>query len=167
MTNKARTKECIKCGALFSERPGDSEQNWQSRRYCSITCNNRGSHRVTSIFHRLARKQIKKDGCWGWVGSTDGNGYGTIAVSGQSPKKAHRVSFEYYFGPIPPGLNICHSCDNPECTNPVHLFIGTQADNMRDCSIKGRLSKKSLLNLVPGAAGFFGAATEANKIKGN
>ena len=84
--------------------------------------------------------------------------------SGSSPEKAHRVSFEKKHGPIPIGLNVCHKCDNPECSNPDHLFLGTQKDNMRDCSKKKRLSKKSLLNLIPGAKGYIGAKTVKNKV---
>jgi hypothetical protein len=120
-----------------------------------------------SIFDRLLKFQIKRDGCWGWSGSKDGRGYGKISSrAGRkgSPEKAHRVSFEREYGEIPKDLNVCHSCDNPECTNPNHLFLGTQKDNMRDCSKKGRLNSKSLNNLIAGAKGFSGAAVMKNKV---
>jgi len=51
---------------------------------------------------------------------------------------AHRKAWEDEHGPIPPGMNVCHHCDNPPCINPDHLFLGTQKDNAVDMSRKGR-----------------------------
>lgn len=150
MTIKARTKPCATCSGPIHERYKQTEKEWAAAKYCSPSCASRRSDRFTNIFDRLAARQIKRDGCWGWDVSTDGAGYGTISNrlgSGHSPEKAHRVSYERENGPIPRGLVVCHKCDNPGCTNPDHLFLGTQKDNMRDCSEKRRLSKVSLLNL--------------------
>lgn len=77
--------------------------------------------------------------CWTWLGYINPNGYGMIGSGGHGrPFLAHRVSYEENIGPIPPGMNACHYCDNPGCPNPAHLFLGTQADNMRDMGAKGR-----------------------------
>jgi hypothetical protein len=55
-----------------------------------------------------------------------------------SPVTAHRVAWELTNGPIPPGLHICHRCDNPPCVTPAHLFVGTNLDNIADKVAKGR-----------------------------
>lgn len=151
MTNKKREKYCLECNCLFTERYSDSNKQWDSREYCSMKCNNGSKSRFTDIYKRMERFQVfSVGGCWAWSGSKDGKGYGVISSrngSKSSPEKAHRVSYEKNFGSIPFGMLVCHKCDNPECTNPDHLFIGTQKDNMQDCSKKGRLNPESLINL--------------------
>ena len=81
----------------------------------------------------FAAKVDKRDtySCWEWLASKDSNGYGWFRVEGKSVR-AHRVSWEYYFGEIPEGLLVLHRCNNPNCVNPYHLYLGNRADNMRD-----------------------------------
>lgn len=79
-------------------------------------------------------------GCWLWTDHTDRDGYGSITIERKN-KKAHRLSYEIFFGKIPDELSICHKCDTPECVNPSHLFAGTAKDNNRDCISKGRFKK--------------------------
>lgn len=76
-------------------------------------------------------------GCWIWLGSVGAGRYGRIMVRGKR-KQAHRVAYEAFKGLIPKGLCACHRCDVSLCVNPDHLFLGTQADNVRDCLAKGR-----------------------------
>ena len=83
------------------------------------------------------------DACWIWRGARHWNGYGQILVARPRRRKlrAHRVSWELHYGPVPSGMEVCHHCDNPPCVNPAHLFIGTRSDNARDASRKGRLHR--------------------------
>lgn len=64
-------------------------------------------------------------------------GYGIMRVRGKV-LKTHRIAWELANGPIPDGLSVCHSCDNPPCCNVEHLFLGTHADNMADMIAKKR-----------------------------
>lgn len=78
--------------------------------------------------------------CWVWTGAVDKHGYGQIACGGKfgGQAKAHRVGYELQCGPIPSGRHVLHHCDNPKCVRGSHLFLGDQADNMRDMWAKGR-----------------------------
>lgn len=80
-------------------------------------------------------------GCWIWSGSLHQEGYGRFALNGKT-QKAHRVSYEIFKGKIPDGKLVCHSCDEPSCVNPDHLFIGTNYTNNLDKTKKGRAAKK-------------------------
>lgn len=79
--------------------------------------------------------------CWGWAAYTTSKGYGHIRLPDGRAGKAHRVSWELHYGPIPDGLFVCHTCDNPQCCNPAHLFLGTNADNAADREAKGRSAR--------------------------
>jgi hypothetical protein len=88
------------------------------------------------LVDHMRRYSISVAGCWIWSGALDSHGYGVINIGGT--KKAHRVSWIAFNGPIPEGMSVLHKCDVPSCINPNHLFLGTQADNMADMIAKGR-----------------------------
>ncbi len=79
-----------------------------------------------------------ENACWLWTGSTDTDGYGHLTVDGKL-RIVSRLSWEFFRGPIPPGKSVLHSCDNPPCPNPEHLFLGTQQDNIKDGIAKNRI----------------------------
>ena len=83
--------------------------------------------------------------CWNWQGfcfkrAPGVLSYGQFNLNGKT-LKAHRVSYEIFSGKIKNGLKCLHKCDNPSCVNPAHLFLGTDADNVRDKIAKGRQCK--------------------------
>jgi hypothetical protein len=85
----------------------------------------------------------KTESCWLWTSTKNKSGHGTFRFApDETMKKAHRVSWELANGPIPLGMVVCHNCpsgDNPACVNPAHMFLGDQAENVRDCVRKGRI----------------------------
>ena len=78
--------------------------------------------------------------CWPWLALAR-NGYGKFRY-GSRCLGAHRVAYELTHGPIPPGLDCLHHCDNPLCCNPAHLFLGTDIENQTDCRRKGRMPSR-------------------------
>ena len=80
---------------------------------------------------------ITECGCWIWMNSLAGNGYGTIKT-GVKSERAHRVSWQLHKGDIPQDMHVLHRCDVPCCVNPDHLWLGTHAQNMLDRDDKGR-----------------------------
>ncbi len=116
---------CVKCGRIFIS-------NGARGNFCSVNC--------AYEFYVVREKGNK---CWVWSGHLNSNGYGVIHVSLHKPRAvlAHRYSWEIHNGPIPDGLFVLHDCptgDNPSCVNPAHLWVGTQADNVKDRDDKGR-----------------------------
>lgn len=77
-------------------------------------------------------------GCWLWDADTDNKGYGRIRDDGKV-RLAHRVSLFLNVGKFPTKF-VLHRCDTPCCVNPEHLYEGTQLDNMRDRSTRGRMA---------------------------
>lgn len=100
-------------------------------------------YKVTPPSSRFWDKVNKTDSCWLWVGTRTAAGYGQITMGRGRTVYAHRVSYEMHHGPIPDNYYVCHTCDNPSCVNPSHLWVGTNSDNIRDAVRKGRHSSKT------------------------
>jgi hypothetical protein len=116
--SKKYSRNCLTCSNLFSRR-GSS--------FCSLKCT------------ILGKVQKIERGCWLWKGAVSGDGYGAIKeINSRTQVGVHRKSYEEFKGKIPVGTFVCHSCDNPLCCNPDHLFLGTPKDNTVDSVKKGR-----------------------------
>jgi hypothetical protein len=86
----------------------------------------------------FARSQDAVDSsCRLWTSYVSSKNYGIITID-KKQRLAHRLSYEEFVGPLPKGAFVCHSCDNPLCINPEHLFLGSHSDNMKDMSLKVR-----------------------------
>lgn len=121
---------------------------WASHQVRYVRGHRRAYHDDAAIAKRFWSR-VDKDGpvpahrpdlgpCWVFTGSDKGPwGHGRMHAR-KERTLAHRLSWEMANGPIPDGLQVLHHCDNGACVRPDHLFLGTQADNMRDMDAKGR-----------------------------
>lgn len=161
------SKQCECCGSVFHKRARDSQEQWLKRAYCSMSCSNKSRPIKPPHIAFWENVEVAEGNkCWIWRGSMEPTGYGKIGFGGVDSKrefKAHRVSYEMRYGPIKDGMVICHTCDNPSCVNPNHLFEGTHTDNMRDMGRKGRVNPNSILNLRPGQKGVHGAGPKSQR----
>jgi hypothetical protein len=90
------------------------------------------------IDHFWSRVDVRgPDECWTWSRGGNKRGYGTVRMK-RGVISAHRLAYMLTHGEIPADLCVCHTCDNPLCCNPAHLWVGTQLDNVADMVAKGR-----------------------------
>ncbi len=129
---------CKNCGKRY--HPQTSNLRRGRGLYCSRGCGN--TYRTIPLEIRFRRKigPRTESGCLPWVGNKHSFGYGQIwdRTRALFPLSAHRLAWEFAYGPIPKGMHVLHRCDNPHCVNPDHLFLGTNLDNIADKTAKGR-----------------------------
>lgn len=84
---------------------------------------------------RFMRHVSITNSCWLWTGQINRDGYGVFSPGN---KRAHRMSYQLFNGPVDTNFFVLHKCDVRNCVNPAHLFLGTAADNVRDKILKNR-----------------------------
>lgn len=84
---------------------------------------------------------VMPSGCWEWKAYRNPKGYGMLAAGGgNNPMLANRAAYRAWIGELEDGQVVCHTCDNPPCINPAHLFPGTRVENNDDMRKKLRVA---------------------------
>ncbi len=122
-SGKVKSYPCLGCGKLCEKKYALS--------FCSDLC-------------RFMKYVFKSDDCWLWIGGRNRSGYGKFSMNSKLIA-ASRASYILFKGPITSGKYVCHTCDNPPCVNPGHLWEGTASENQLDSVKKGR-RKKNLVS---------------------
>jgi len=141
---------CKSCGQKTTRHTRDKSPP----KYCSPLCCQKDrigyklnkERSLKNILCSFLKRVIKKEGCWEWKGYVDKKGYPILSSRYLKEGRAHRISYILYKSEIPDGYFVLHSCNNPSCTNPDHLRIGTHKENMqykvKCCRQAFKISKK-------------------------
>lgn len=148
-------KICEKCGAGFVQIRG---KNQAPPRFCSMKCrghtgfspggnfrtsNESPEEKIQRMRNCFEKHVIRNEDCWGWNGSIEKNGYARMSCRDIPARHAHVASFLLFKGNIPKEKQINHLCLKRHCTNPDHLYLGTQTENMKDKILANRQAKGS------------------------
>jgi hypothetical protein len=128
-------KECRQKYLHFMQRE-------RSKKKCPICANeHHGNCLECSTKCKILNRYKVIDECWQWQGKINESGYGALNIREEGIKTdvlVHREIFKIFKGEIPEGMLVCHTCDNPSCCNPEHLWLGTPKDNTQDMLKKNR-----------------------------
>lgn len=134
---------CDECAKVFDVFYDMNISRAERPKFCTPKCyataqRKRAQERTQARFWKYVERR-GPDECWPWIGYRRAAGYGWFKIPGGPTGNASRAAYILTHGDIPPGrILVCHSCDNPPCCNPAHLWLGTDADNSRDRDQKGR-----------------------------
>lgn len=133
---------CDECQAVFTVKYNMNAHRVGKPKFCSQECYavtraRRARERLRDRFWSLVEMRGPSE-CWPWKGHRRPLGYGWFHIHRRKSANASRVAYALTNGEVPAGLLVCHSCDNPPCCNPNHLWLGTDADNAKDRDAKGR-----------------------------
>lgn len=154
-TKKYKNMPCFNCGLTFSV---DNKANIKA---CCPKCKklaikenkNRAYFKEHGEYPRIKTETSdiverflpniykSQSSCWLWLGAKTSAGYGEVTIQGKT-WLAHRFSYLYHKEEDPGPLFVCHTCDNPPCVNPYHLWLGSAKDNLRDMCYKLRHNHK-------------------------
>lgn len=139
---RARSRDviCAECKKPFDRGYAINGIRATKPQFCSRACNTaamaqKAQVNIAKRFWSRVDKRSPEE-CWLWKGRRHANGYGSFDLGGR-PHQASRMAFTLTKGD-PGDLHVCHSCDNPPCCNPSHLWLGTPKDNHADMIAKGR-----------------------------
>lgn len=130
--------ECKECKKNRSSRYYKKNRDLLPE-YGSLVCR---QPEIILKFFKCIKIPNDKNHCWIWEKSKARKGYGQFYI-GKKALRAHRVSYLIFKGNIDTGLLVCHTCDNPSCVNPHHLWLGTNMQNSQDKIKKGRFKVNS------------------------
>lgn len=131
------SRHCEICQQSFFVQPSQIAKG--VGRFCSHACRALFQQvSPTERFFQHLPKAVNCNGCLLWIGHATDRGYGMLKIHIGKTVRAHRFAYELVYGPFPSSLDVLHTCDNPPCVNPLHLFLGTTQDNSDDMVKKGR-----------------------------
>jgi hypothetical protein len=127
------------CGACSKPFHKPASRILDGANYCCLQCAGRGRAENNAAAF-WSKSVLNENECRIWQMGLDKNGYGKARFF-RKQVRAHRLAWQLANGrEIPEGMLVCHTCDNPSCVAPDHLFLGTGTDNQQDMILKGRKS---------------------------